>query len=83
MRVSVQLRAAAEQGSSRWRKSVYLDEMPRTVTLPFAGFLPVQSGRTPAPPLESIASLLFVLDSMNTSLGSNGEFWVDDLALVR
>jgi hypothetical protein len=83
MRVSVQLRASAEQGSSRWRKSVYLDEMPRTVTLPFAEFLPVQSGRASAPPLESIASLLFVLDSMNTSLGSNGEFWVDDLALVR
>jgi hypothetical protein len=57
--------------------------MPRTVTLPFAEFLPVQSGRASAPPLESIASLLFVLDSMNTSLGSNGEFWVDDLALVR
>jgi hypothetical protein len=53
------------------------------VTLPFAEFLPVQSGRASAPPLESIASLLFVLDSMNTSLGSNGEFWVDDLALVR
>jgi hypothetical protein len=83
MRVSVQLRASAEQGSSRWRKSVYLDETPRTVTLPFAEFRPVQSGLAPAPPLESIASLLFVLDSMNTALGSNGEFLLDDIAFVR
>ena len=83
MRVSVQLRALAEQGSARWRKSVYLDEMSRAVTLPFSEFRPVQTGLAPAPPLASIASLLFVLDSMNTALGSNGEFWIDDLAFVR
>jgi hypothetical protein len=83
MRVSVQLRASTEQGSGRWRKSVYLDETSRTVTLPFTEFRPVQAGQAAAPPLASVASLLFVLDSMNTALGSNGEFWLDDIALVR
>ena len=83
MRVSVQLRSAAEQGSGRWRRSAYLDETTRVVTLPFADFRPVQAGATGAPPLESIASLLFVLDTMNTALGSNGEFWLDDIEFVR
>jgi hypothetical protein len=83
MRVSVQLRVAAEQGSGRWRRSVYLDETPRTITLPFAEFHPVQSGLAAAPPLPSVTSLLFVLDTMNTALGSNGEFWLDDVAFVR
>jgi hypothetical protein len=83
MRVSVQLRASTEQGSGRWRKSVYLDETARAVTLPFSEFRPVQSGLAPDPPLASIASLLFVLDSMNTALGSNGEFWLDDVTFVR
>ena len=83
MRISVQLRAAGEQGSARWRRSVYLDETGRTVTVPFADFRPTQAGLAAAPPLASIASLLFVLDTMNTALGSNGEFWLDDVAFVR
>ena len=83
MRISVQLRTSAEQGSGRWRRSVYLDENGRAVTVPFAEFRPVASGQAAAPPLPSIASLLFVLDTMNTALGSNGEFWIDDLAFVR
>jgi hypothetical protein len=82
-RVSVQLRASVEQGSGRWRRAVYLDENARTVTVPFAEFRPVRTGLAPAPPLASIASLLFVLDTMNTALGSNGEFWLDDVAFVR
>ena len=83
MRLSVQLRASTGQGSGRWRKSVYLDDIPRSVTLPFAEFHPVRNGLAPAPPLESIASLLFVLDSMNTALGTAGEFWIDEVGFVR
>jgi hypothetical protein len=83
MRVSLQLRASAEQGSGRWRRSVYLDETPRTVIVPFGAFKPAHPGLPAAPPLGSIASLLFVLDTVNTALGSNGGFWLDDVALVR
>jgi hypothetical protein len=82
-RVSVQLRAPAEPGSGRWRKSVYLDENARSVTLSFADFRPVQSGLSGAPTVASIASLLFVFDTMNTALGTNGQIWIDDLDLVR
>ena len=83
MRVSVQLRASPEQGSGRWRKSVYLDETARTVTLPFSEFRPTVNGLTAAPPLDSITALLFVLDTLNTALGSNGEFLIDRLSFVR
>jgi hypothetical protein len=82
-RVSVQLRASAEQGSGRWRRSVYLDENARTLTVPFAEFRPVRVGLAPVPPLATITSLLFVMDTLNTALGSNGEFWLDDIAFVR
>jgi hypothetical protein len=83
MRVSVQLRAGREQGSGRWRRSVYLDETARTVTVPFAEFRPTAAGQAGTPPLASIESLLFVLDSVHTALGSNGAFWLDDVAFVR
>jgi hypothetical protein len=83
MRVSLQLRASPEQGSGRWRRSVYLDETPRTVIVPLGEFKPAHRGLSAAPTPGSIASLLFVLDTMNTALGSNGAFWLDDVALVR
>jgi hypothetical protein len=83
MRVSVQLRASPEQGSGRWRKSVYLDDTDRVVMLPFSQFRPAESRLAPAAPLESIASVMFVIDTLNTALGTNGEFWIDDLAFVR
>jgi hypothetical protein len=83
MRVSVQLRAAAGQGSGRWRRSVYLDENQRTISLPFDEFRAAESSTPAAPSLETISSLLFVIDTMNTALGTNGEFWIDDVSLVR
>jgi hypothetical protein len=83
MRISVQLRVSQQQGSSRWRRSVYLDQTARTIVVPFNEFQPIQRDVGTAPPLTSVTSLLFVLDTMNTALGSNGEFWLDDLAFVR
>jgi hypothetical protein len=83
MRMSLQLRTGAEQGSERWRRSVYLDETDRVVTLPFADFRPVRGGLPAEAPLAAVTSLLFVIDTMNTALGSNGEFWIDDVAFVR
>ena len=83
MRISVQLRVPEQQGSGRWRRSIYLDETARAVVVPFAEFHPVHSSLGATPPLAAVTSLLFVLDTMNTALGSNGEIWIDDLAFVR
>jgi hypothetical protein len=83
MRVSLQLRGSTEQGSPRWRRSVYLDETARVITVPFTEFRPVTNGLATSPSLSSIGSLLFVIDTLNTKLGTNGELWIDDLAFVR
>lgn len=81
MRVSLQLRAAGEQGSARWRRAVYLDDMPRTIAVPFDEFTPVERAMPPSP--RDVASVLFVIDTLNTALGSNGEFWIDDVRFER
>jgi hypothetical protein len=83
MRVSVQLRASAEQGSARWRRAVYVDDTPRTIEVPFDEFTPVERGTPDTPALSSVGALLFVIDSLNTALGSNGEIWLDDVRFER
>jgi hypothetical protein len=30
--------------------------------------------------LTAVDAVLFVVDSLNTALGSNGQFWLDDIA---
>jgi hypothetical protein len=77
MRLSVQLRAGREPGARRWAHSVYLDETPREVRLPFSAFHPV--GTEPSLTLADVTSLLLVVDTVNTALGTSGQFWVEDL----
>jgi hypothetical protein len=82
-RVSLQLRTSPERGSDRWRRSIYFDTTARSVTLPFSEFVPVRTGLATQPPLADVATLLFVIDTMNTALGSNGEFWIDEVVFER
>jgi hypothetical protein len=83
MRVSVQLRASAEQGSGRWRKAVFLDETAASSRCRFLSSVRPRAVWLLRPPLDSIASVMFVIDTLNTALGTNGEFWIDDVAFVR
>jgi hypothetical protein len=81
MRLSVQLRAAAEQGSERWRRSVYLDDTPRVVTL-----LSPTSSRcvTVSPPRHRWGHHRSAGGGHDQhGVGSNGEIWLDDVAFVR
>jgi hypothetical protein len=82
MRLSVQLRANRAE-RNRWRRSVYLDSTPRTVDIAFNDFRPVVSSSTSRPELSMIDSVLFVVDTINTKVGSNGEIQVDDIRYVR
>ena len=82
MRVSVQLRGPDGDGE-RWRRSVYLDTVRRTVDLPFADFRPATSGSTARLDLSKVDSVLFVIDTVNTKVGSNGEIQVDDIRYAR
>lgn len=80
MRVSVQLRSPKGGGAGqRWRRSVFLDQSERTITLPLADFDPIP-GTTGEPALADIDSLLFVVDTINTEAGSSGAFAVSALS---
>ena len=82
MRLSVQLRASA--GSDRrWRRSVYLDQTLRTVQLPFADFRGINASMPGHPDLSRIDSVLFVIDTVNTKIGSNGQIQIDDIKYAK
>jgi len=81
MRLSVQLRSPG--GGERWRRSVYLDSMPRTVEVSFNDFRRVGSAGNSPPELAKIDSILFVVDTVNNKVGSNGQIQVDDIRYAR
>jgi hypothetical protein len=72
MRVAVQLRPAGRNNPPRWQRSVYLDESPRTITVPFSDLRPVPRTITAPVPLGSIDALMFVVDTNNTTPGTGG-----------
>ena len=87
-RVSVQLRAllpnlsgpdlnAKEEG--RWRRSVYVDTTPRTISLRFDDMKPVLETLDLHPSLNHTETLLFVIDTVNTLVGSSGSIGLEDL----
>jgi hypothetical protein len=77
MRLSVQLRASGTP-AERWRRSVYLDDTPHTISVFLDDFTPV-GGATSPPSLDRIESVLWVVDTVNTKPGSNGQVWIDDV----
>jgi hypothetical protein len=84
MRVSVQLRAPGSTPlGERWQRSVYVDPMPRTITVYFDDLRPAGPTRTEHPPLDAVDSVLFVVDTVNTPLGGNGRLWLDDVTYAR
>jgi hypothetical protein len=82
MRLSVQLRAS-EGGGERWHRSVYLDQTPRTVDLPFSEFRPRGTTSSALPVLSKVDAILLVIDTVNAKIGSNGQIQIDDIRLAR
>jgi hypothetical protein len=82
-RIWVQLRVpGAAQGRS-WHRSVYVDETPRTVTLDLNDMQPLESTTTGRPVLADVRDVLFVVDTINTRPGVNGQLWLDDVKVGR
>ncbi len=83
MRVSVQLRAPGGAAGQRWHRSVVLDPTPREVTIFFDDMAPrgVTSARRPV--LGDVESVLFVMDTVNADIGSNGQITIDDVRYAR
>ena len=81
MRLTFQLRASGV-ADRRWGRSVYLDKMARTVTIPFDEMLPLGAA-TGQPLLEDVRDLLFVVDTVHAKQGSSGQVWLDEIRYVR
>ena len=82
-RVAVQLRVPGGPLGERWRRSIYLDESVKTITINFSDMTSVTTGLREQPPLERIDSLLFVADAVNTPLGGSGTIWLRDIRFER
>ena len=83
MRISVQLRAPEGPEDQRWGRSVYLDTSPRTVTVYFDDLTPVGAYLPVLPVLDEVADVLFVVETVNTPVGSSGTLWIDDVRYGR
>jgi hypothetical protein len=80
MRVSVQFRL---QNGERWRRSVYLDDTSRPISVFFDDVRPVGATSQRRLPLDSIRDVLFVVDTVNARPGAAGQFWIDDVKYGR
>lgn len=79
MRLSVGIRIPRGLEGERWHRSVYLDEMPRAVTVFFDDMRPRGTTSARGPDLAAVASVLFAVDTVNAAPGSSGQLWIDDV----
>ena len=82
-RIWVQLRVPAGAQGMSWHRSVYVDEMPRAVTVAFNDFRPLEATTTGRPVLADVRDVLFVIDTINTRPGVNGQLWLDEVRVGR
>jgi len=82
-RIWVQLRVPGGAQGRSWHRSVYVDEMPRAITVAFADFRPLEATTTGSPVLADVRDVLFVVDTVNTRPGVSGQLWLDDVKLGR
>ena len=82
MRLSVQIRTP-EGDDMRWRRSVYLDERDREVTVLFDDMRAVSAATPPKPTLSKVTDVMFVIDTVNTKPGTAGQVWIDDVKYGR
>jgi hypothetical protein len=81
MRVSLQLRLPGGPDGRRWRRSVYLDETPRTITASLQEFDPVEPYTSQRPVVSPIQTLLVVVDTVNSLPGTSGVIWISNVGL--
>jgi hypothetical protein len=80
MRLSVQFRLA---NGDRWRRSIYVDETSRQVSVFFDDVRPVGVPAQGRLPVNSVRDVLFVVDTVNANPGTAGQFWIDDVKYGR
>lgn len=83
LRLSVQLRVPKGTAGERWHRSVYVDTIPRPITVYFDDLKPSGPTSQPRPNLAAVQSVLFVVDTVNASVGSSGRVWIDEVRYGR
>ena len=83
MRIWVQLRVPGSGQDRSWHRSVYVDETSRTISVAFDEFLPLEATTNGRPVLADVRDLLFVVDTVHTRPGMNGQILLDDVTLAR
>lgn len=84
MRISMQLRVPRNgREAERWQRSVYVDTTPREVSVFFDDMTPVTRTGPRHPPLSDVGSLLFVVDTVNTKVGTSGQLFLDNVRYER
>ena len=56
---------------------------PRTVTVAFKEMRPLEPATSGEPVLADVRDVLFVVDTINTRPGVNGQLWLDDVKVGR
>ena len=81
MRISVQLRVPEGKGL-RWQRSLYLSTEPVEHSIALREMTPIEA--PPGTPLDlaHVDSILFVVDTVNTTPGAAGEIWVSQLEIA-
>jgi hypothetical protein len=80
-RVSVQVRLPGGQGGQRWRRSTYVDDQWRTIVLPLSTFAPADRPTSLQPIASVVRELLVVVDTVNTTPGTDGSIWLSAAGL--
>ena len=83
MRAWIQLWTTVPEGNQYWRRSVYLDEMVRDISIPFEEMLPSPPQAPRQVPLDRILTIMFAIDTVHTPLGTTGDIWIDAVRYQR
>jgi hypothetical protein len=82
-RIWVQVRIPGSGPGRSWHRSVYVDEIPRPISVAFDEMRPLEATTTGRPVLADVRDVLFVVDTINTRPGVNGQLWLDDVNVAR
>jgi hypothetical protein len=82
-RLSVQLRERGNNNPPRWRRSIYVDDSPRTHLVSFDEMTPVAPNTMARLPRERVGGLLLLVDTTHARPGDAGEIEFSALAFER
>jgi hypothetical protein len=82
-RLWLQIRAPDDRGGQRWGRTFYVDPTLRSIEFRFSELKPMQPDQTERQPLDRMDSVLFVIDTLNTSPGTSGVLRFPDLRLAK